>query len=154
MREHIIELTRMFCLISNGIFSYQRWDMGDRENCRGFIILYQSRSTTADTLLSCLKIKKMIARFEAPFEKEDFDIQFRTGIPTMSAVKNLPLHGVKVLDLTRVLAGRMQMLWYHSREIIFMCFKDLSPVWHWLILGRMWLKLRNQVGWRSSQWGE
>ena len=53
----------------------------------------------------------MIARFDAPFEKETFDIiPFKTGISTMTAVKNLPLHGVKVLDLTRVLAGRMQML--------------------------------------------
>jgi hypothetical protein len=51
----------------------------------------------------------MIALFYAPFVK-DRQIRFIfESFITMSVVNKLPLHGVKILDLTRVLAGKIYM---------------------------------------------
>ncbi len=44
----------------------------------------------------------------------------------MSAINKLPLHGVKILDLTRVLAGKTRVLFQNG--IISISFKDLLPV--------------------------
>jgi hypothetical protein len=46
----------------------------------------------------------MIALFYAPFVK-DSEIS-NISERTMSAINKLPLHGIKILDLTRVLAGK------------------------------------------------
>ena len=99
-----------------------------RELCNGFrvgffcILTSMGIDNDWHTFGSFLK-KKMIARFDAPFEKKDWNIGFRITRSTMSAVSKLPLYGVKVLDLTRVLAGRRHVLFRSFPWDVFRIFQ-------------------------------